>query len=183
MNIQRLQGDYVLLRADSLRLLVAQTDVDNIAHLQDRNVAAQHAISEATELYAQNLSNDDKDNADDANKDNADSADVDHAHDDSTHNSELSSVRFVALSENLSLLADVPHSRFVMTSHPQTPDRRWCWSEVQLFNNLQITAAPIPPILRTTTTPITDVVTLADGHQAFICQFDALLHHLTGGIQ
>lgn len=145
MISERLQGDYVLLRADSLRLLVPQSNLTNIIHLQDRLTVAEQCIKDPKQLLIQQSDQEQQ---------------------------------LLALSEDLTLLSAVPKNRFVMTQHTQTATIHWCWTEVQLFNHLDMKCEQLPPIVRTDITPIDAIVTLADGKQAFVCQFDNLLNYL-----
>lgn len=153
MNSEHLQGDYALLRSDSLRLLIPQTSLIGIVHLQNRTASQADCVTNAAQF-----------------------ADAAEAGGDSETN--LPTSKFAALSEDLSLLPHVPNDRFVMTSHNQTLGVNWCWSEVQLLNNLEATCELLPNIVKTSITPIRGIVTLADGHHAFACQFRALLDYL-----
>lgn len=153
MITERLQGDYVLLRSDSLRLLISRLSLSSIAHLQDHSSFSGHCITEPQHLLQRP-----------ADEDRIQSMTEAHT--------------FVALSDDLTLLQSVPQNRFVMTLHPQTAGIQWCWNEVQLFNNLDTTCAYLPSMIQTAITPMHAMLTLADGNQAFVCEFDKLLHYL-----
>lgn len=150
MNSERLQGDYVLLRADTVRLLLPQTQLLDIVHLQNRATTSAHCITQPAELITV-----------------ADGVEASTQH-----------FQYATLSDELALLPDVPVNRFVVTTHQQTGAVYWCWSEVQLLNNLSLMSQLLPPIVRTELTPFQGIVTLADGKQAFTCSFDDVLHYL-----
>ncbi len=149
MNTQRLRGDYVLLRADSLRLVVCQENIISIKHLKDRKVANLHCLSNRDQLFS-------------AMNDNDNQQPV-----------------FVALSDKLALTDSIARNRYVVTTHKKNADICWCWSGVQLLNHVDMPLAPMPALLCSALTPINAIVTLADGKQAFVCDFEQLLNYLT----
>ncbi len=149
MNRQRLRGDYALLRTGSLRLLASQENILYIRYLADKNAAESHCLSNSTQLLS-------------AIDDNADQQPA-----------------FVALSDELDLIDNIPDDRYVMTTHKKTNQVRWCWSEVLLLNDVDLPLTPMPALLYSALTPINAIVTLADGKQAFVFDFEHLLDYLT----
>ncbi len=149
MNTQRLRGDYVLLRTDSLYLLAPQKNMASIKHLKDKDTANLHCLSDSAQLLS-------------AINDNDNQQPV-----------------FAALSDKLALTNSIPRNRYVVTTHKKTADIRWCWSEVQLLSNVDMPLTPMPALLCLALTPISAIVTLANGEQAFVCNFEHLLDYLT----
>lgn len=171
MKIERLQGDYVLLRTDELRLLVPQFGILEIIHLQNRVLASDKCLGDAAQLSAFMVD----DNAEDPNRTVAPKK----VHTNTGVNDGAEDkLQFVALSDKLTLQSRIPSDRFVITKHANMPDLRWCWSEVHLFNNANLVASPLPPLLRTDITPLQSVITLSDDVQAFYCDFKHLLRYL-----
>lgn len=84
-------------------------------------------------------------------------------------------IAFTALSSSLQILPELPNKRFVIITLNSAPTIRWCWSDVQLLNNISLTTTDIPQLLKTPRTPVTAVATLKDGSQAFVCTADNLL--------
>lgn len=79
-----------------------------------------------------------------------------------------------ALSEELLLLPAVPDDRFVYTKHADAPEARWCWSDVRVLTNLQTQVHPLAPVMLAPHTPLTAVVALPDGSQAFTTSASSL---------
>lgn len=175
MKIERLQGDYVLLRIDTLQLMVSQSGMAEIVHLQNRVAASEKCLSTATQLQSFIA----KDVVKDIVNEGVSDSDESNNKGKTTADEEEMTLRFVALSDALTLQNCVPQNRFVVTAHSEMPDVRWCWSEVQLFNNADLQASPIPPLLRTEITPLQAVITLDNDKQAFYCDFKHLLRYLT----
>ncbi len=148
MNRQRLRGDYALLRADSLRLLILQENIISIKHLKDKNVANLHCLSNSGQLLS------------------------------AMNNNDNQQLVFIALSDKLALTDSIPRNRYVVTTHKNTANIRWCWSEVLLLNDVDLLLTPMPALLCSALTPINAIVTLADGKQAFVCDFEHLPDYL-----
>lgn len=162
MKIERLQGDYVLLRSDTLRLLVPQSGMAEIVHLQNRVAASEKCLADVAQLSEFMV--------DDHADGNAEKTDNQEA---------KNNLHFVSLSDHLTLQNHVPNNRFVVTTHNETPDLRWCWSEVHLFNHADMLVSPLPPLLCTDITPLQAVITLDKDVQAFYCDFKHILRYLT----
>ncbi len=152
MNGKRLRGNYVLLRAGSLRLLAPQENMGNIGYLSDKDTAALHCLGDGKQLLA------------------------------AIDNAGNQQPVFAALSEQLDLTDAIPRNRYVMTTHKKTAEICWCWSEVLLLNGIDVPLTPMPALLRSAANPISAVVTLNDGKQAFVCDFGHLLDYLTRSV-
>ncbi len=154
MKTERLQGDYVLLRADNLNLLVSQETLTDIHYLHDRQMIASQCITHPQQLMQV-------------------IADA----------KSSQTPTFTALSASLTLLPEIPKSRFVATEHSIAPGVQWCWNDVRLLNKVSLPLSPIPMLLKTDTTPVQAVATLDNAEQVFFCQFTALLHYLDKIVQ
>jgi hypothetical protein len=83
--------------------------------------------------------------------------------------------RFAALSAQMTLLANYPRDRFLVTSLDDgNHDLGWCWNTLQILIDVELYPLPIPPVLLTADTPIDHYVEI-DGKLAFLCS----AHHLS----
>lgn len=130
-----LHGNYVLLRADNLRLLLPQHEVGSLAYLE--------TAPDAGDLPGQFLFRNDE---------------------------RLAHSRFVALSEKMRLMPDFPVERFVYTTlgHEEDDLLCWCWSQVQILPESEISPQYLPPVLRSPGSPITRFTELR-GKVVFLC--------------
>ncbi len=149
MKTERLQGDYVLLRADNLNLLVSQETLTDIHYLHDRRMIASQCITHPQQLMRI-------------------IADAESSQ----------TPTFTALSASLTLLPEIPQSRFVATEHSMAPGVQWCWNDVRLLNKVSLPLSSIPMLLKTDISPVQAVVTLDNAEHVFFCQFAAILHYL-----
>lgn len=132
-----LRGNYVLLTADTLRLMLPQEEVGEAEYLD----VALEASDEAGLLKPVG---------------------------------DAISRRFVALSEQMTLLPRCPPDRFLVTSIGEENDRLgWCWNEIQILINAEMQAHPLPPILLPPGTPVSYYVEF-QGKLAYLCSAQQL---------
>ena len=112
------RGNYVLLRADTLRLLLPQSDIQSTNYMQTRP----EPIDGESGLLHMPGSDD--------------------------------GAVYVALSSDMRLLDACPSDRFVSTRLQGDVDVQWCWSEVRVLMDTQLSYEAVPPVLLAPHTPV-----------------------------
>ena len=131
------RGNYVLLRADTLRLLLPQSDIQSTDYMQTR---PEPIDGESGLLHMPN--------SDDG-------------------------AVYVALSSDMRLLGACPSDRFVSTRLQGDVDVQWCWSEVRVLMDAQLSCEAVPPVLLAPHTPVHEMVAVGDDW-AYLCSADVL---------
>ena len=131
------RGNYVLLRADTLRLLLPQSDIQSTNYMQTR---PEPIDGESGLLHMP------------GNDDGA---------------------VYVALSSDMRLLGACPSDRFVSTRLQGDVDVQWCWSEVRVLMDTQLSYEAVPPVLLAPHTPVHEMVAVGD-EWAYLCSADVL---------
>ena len=141
-----LHGNYVLLRADTLRLLLPQHEVGALEYLE-----SVPASGDVPGLFL------------------------------STGKGEMPDRRFVALSAQMSLLTSFPAQRFVYTTLGDSEDDllSWCWDEVQVLPELELSPQTLPAVLRAPQTPVVRFAEYKD-EIVFLCSARQLRSYALG---
>ena len=140
-----LRGNFVLLRADTLRLLLPQSQVGHAAYLDGRPRPTgkpglmrlgQHEGERGGEGDGGGLR------------------------------------RFAALSADMTLLAECPANRFVVASlgegNESNESLAWCWDELQVLIDVELHPRTLPSVLVAPHTPVEGYVEHA-GELAYLC--------------
>lgn len=141
-----LHGNYVLLRADTLRLLLPQHEVGALEYLESVPTPG-----DAPGLFLP------------------------------TSKGEMQDHRFVALSAQMNLLTSFPVERFVYTTLGNAQDDLlgWCWDEVQVLPELEVSPQTLPAVLRAPQTPVVRFVQY-DDEIVFLCNARQLRSYALG---
>ena len=131
------RGNYVLLRADTLRLLLPQTDIQSTNYMQTRP----EPIEGERGLLHMPGSDD--------------------------------GAVYVALSSDMRLLGTCPSDRFVSTRLQGDVDVQWCWSEVRVLMDAQLSCETVPPVLLAPHTPVREMAAVGD-EWAYLCPAEVL---------
>jgi hypothetical protein len=83
----------------------------------------------------------------------------------------------VALSPSMTLLAEPPPERFLLTALTARPELSLCWDEVKVLIDTAIRPLPLPPAVIGAGSPFTEYVELGD-EVAFCCTGARLLAHV-----
>ena len=124
--VRTVRGNYVLLRADALRLLLPQTDIQSTNYMQTRP----EPIDGERGLLHMPGSDD--------------------------------GAVYVALSSDMRLLGTCPSDRFVSTRLQGDVDVQWCWSEVRVLMDAQLSCETVPPVLLAPHTPVREMAAVGD---------------------
>ena len=131
------RGNYVLLRADTLRLLLPQSDIQSTNYMQTRP----EPIDGESGLLHMPGSDD--------------------------------GAVYVALSSDMRLLDACPSDRFVSTRLQGDVDVQWCWSEVRVLMDTQLSYEAVPPVLLAPHTPVHEMAAVGD-EWAYLCSAEVL---------
>lgn len=131
------RGNYVLLRADTLRLLLPQSDIQSTNYMQTR---PEPVDGESGLLHMPG--------SDDG-------------------------AVYVALSSDMRLLDACPSDRFVSTRLQGDVDVQWCWSEVRVLMDTQLSYEAVPPVLLAPHTPVHEMAAVGD-EWAYLCSAEVL---------
>ena len=131
------RGNYVLLRADTLRLLLPQSDIQSTNYMQTRP----EPIDGESGLLHMPGSDD--------------------------------GAVYVALSSDMRLLGACPSDRFVSTRLQGDVDVQWCWSEVRVLMDTQLSYEAVPPVLLAPHTPVHEMAAVGD-EWAYLCSAEVL---------
>ena len=135
--VRTVRGNYVLLRADALRLLLPQTDIQSTNYMQTRP----EPIDGESGLLHMPGSDD--------------------------------GAVYVALSSDMRLLDACPSDRFVSTRLQGDVDVQWCWSEVRVLMDTQLSYEAVPPVLLAPHTPVHEMAAVGD-EWAYLCSAEVL---------
>ena len=135
--VRTVRGNYVLLRADALRLLLPQTDIQSTNYMQTR--------PEPIECERGLLHMPGSDDG----------------------------AVYVALSSDMRLLGTCPSDRFVSTRLQGDVDVQWCWSEVRVLMDAQLSCETVPPVLLAPHTPVREMAAVGD-EWAYLCPAEVL---------
>jgi hypothetical protein len=152
----RLKGNFVLLRAGIVQLLLPQADVGAAEYL-----AAPPRPSTQPGLFELDGQ---------AESDGNDEAEA------PSPESGPPTRLAAALSADLLPLARFPTDRFVLTSFPAQPGLVLCWDEVKVLIGVELQPHPIPVALLPPDAPLREFVQFGDG-LAFCCTGERLLAH------
>lgn len=84
---------------------------------------------------------------------------------------------FAALSQEMTLLEQLPAQRFVLTTFVQYPHLHWCWNEVKQLSAVRLSAQALPPVLLTERTPVKTLVALDNARQGFYCRPNDIVNY------
>lgn len=141
-----LHGNYVLLRAGGLRLLLPQHEVGALEYLASVPIPA-----DIPGLFRLTDADDMQDR------------------------------RFIAVSPQMKLLTSFPKERFVYTTlgDEEHDLLGWCWDEVRILPELEITPQALPAVLRAPQTPVSRFAEHGDEF-LFLCSARQLRNYALG---
>jgi hypothetical protein len=136
------RGNYVLLRAGTLRLLLPQGEVGAVEYLESA------PDSESGQRSAGKIGR-----------------------------------RLVALSQQMRLLPRCPADRFLVTAlGAEDDDLGWCWNEVRVLIDIELSPQLLPTVLRAPYTPVDQYVEYED-EIAYLCTAGRLSEFALAGVE